>query len=222
MVPDILSCLKYIPTFSEVPLTALASLAECATKKKFAKNCVIINEGDPAGPLFIILSGKVRVYLVSESGKSVTLSIQKIGSYFGELSLLDDQPRSASIITLEPTLCAMIQKQAFVDWLAAHTEEAALGVMRGLTRRIRCLTDNVRGLALFDVYTRLARALHESAVVQDDQLIILEKISHQELANQVGSSREMVSKIMKDLSTGGYLEKSGKTIRIIKPLPMRW
>ncbi|MEI7867341.1 MAG: Crp/Fnr family transcriptional regulator [Candidatus Methylumidiphilus sp.] len=220
MLLDILACLKTISTFSDVPEPALSALAECATKKSFGKNCLIINEGDTAGPLFIILTGKVRVFLDSESGKSVTLSIQRSGSYFGELSLLDDQPRSASIVTLEPTLCAIIPQSAFVAWL--RDEEASLGVMRGLTRRIRSLTDNVRGLALCDVYTRLSKTLHELAVVQNDELVIIEKISHQELANQIGSSREMVSKIMKDLTTGGYLSINGKIIHILKPLPAGW
>jgi CRP/FNR family cyclic AMP-dependent transcriptional regulator len=219
---DILDCLKNIPTLSEVPPPALSELAECATKKSFSKNCLIFCEGDPAGPLYIILSGKVRVFLDSESGKTVTLSIQKSGSYFGELSLLDDRPRSASIVTLEPTLCAMIPKKAFVAWLAANPEDASLAVMRGLTRLIRSLTDNVRGLALSDVYTRLAKTLHELAVVQNDELLILDKISQQELANTIGSSREMVSKIMKDLTNGGYLSIKGKVIRILKPLPANW
>ena len=218
----LLSCLKNIPTFSEVPDAALEPLANCASRKSFLKNTLIISEGDPAGPLFIILSGKVRVFLDSEAGKSVTLGVQKSGSYFGELSLLDDEPRSASIMTLEPTLCALIPKQAFVNWLRAHPEDAALGVMRGLTRRIRTLTDNVRGLALYDVYTRLSKILHGLAVVENDELLIREKVSHQELANQVGSSREMVSKIMKDLANGGYLAMEGKVVRILKPLPAGW
>lgn len=218
----VLSCLKNIPTFSEVGEAELAVLADCATRKSYPKHNLIISEGDPAGPLFIIVSGKVRVFLDSESGKSVTLAIQKPGSYFGELSLLDDQPRSASIITLEPTVCALIPKQAFARWLRDHSEEVALGIMRGLTKRIRTLTENVRGLALYDVYTRLAKALHELAVEENDELIIKEKVSHQDLANQVGSSREMVSKIMKDLTTGGYLAVEGKTLRIVKPLPAGW
>ena len=222
IVEMLLTCLKNIPTFSEVPDSALVPLADCATRKNFAKNTLIISEGDPAGPLFVILSGKVRVFLDSEAGKSITLSVQKSGSYFGELSLLDDQPRSASIVTLEPTTCALIPKQAFVNWLRENSEDVALGVMRGLTRRIRTLTDNVRGLALYDVYTRLSKALHEQAVVENDELVIRDKLSHQDLANQVGSSREMVSKIMKDLATGGYLAIDGKTVRILKPLPSGW
>ena len=219
---QVLACLKNIPTFSEVAEAELSALADCATRRNYPKNNLIINEGDPAGPLFIILSGKVRVFLDSEAGKTVTLSVQKSGSYFGELSLLDDQPRSASIITLEPTFCALIPKQAFANWLRAHHEVVALGMMRGLTRRIRTLTDNVRGLALYDVYTRLSKTLHALAVVEDDELVIKEKLSHQELANQIGSSREMVSKIMKDLATGGYLAIEGKTVRILKPLPAGW
>ncbi len=219
---DILACLKNIPTFSEVPEAALSTLADSATRKSFPKNSLVIMEGDPAGPLFIILTGKVRVHLDSEAGKSITLSIQKSGSYFGELALLDDQPRSASVSTLEPTLCALIPRNAFMNWLQAHPEDAALGVMRGLTRRIRILTDNVRGLALFDVYTSLSKRLHELAIVENDELVIREKISHQELANQVGSSREMISKIMKDLSQGGYLAVQGKTVHILKPLPAGW
>jgi CRP/FNR family cyclic AMP-dependent transcriptional regulator len=219
---DILTCLKNIPTFSEVPESVLSALAECASKQSFAKNCLIFSEGDPSGPLYIILTGKVRVFLVSGSGKSITLSIQKGGSYFGELSLLDDQPRSASVVTMESTLCAMIPKPAFVAWLEDHPKDAALGVMRGLTRMVRNLTNNVRGLALCDVYTRLSKTLHELATVENDELVILEKISHQELANQVGSSREMISKIMKDLTKGGYLSVKGKVIRILKTLPAGW
>ncbi len=219
---EILACLRKIPALSEVPESALSTLADSATRKSFPKNSLILMEGDPAGPLFIILSGKVRVYLGNEAGKSITLSIQQSGSYFGELSLLDDQPRSASVVTVEPTLCALIPKKVFVDWLRANPEDVALCVMRGLTRRIRALTENVRGLALCDVYTRLSKRLHELAVVENDELVIREKISHQELANQVGSSREMVSKIMKDLTTGGYLSIERKTVRILKPLPPGW
>jgi CRP/FNR family cyclic AMP-dependent transcriptional regulator len=94
--------------------------------------------------------------------------------------------------------------------------------MRGLVRCIRSLNDNVRGLALYDVYTRLSRALYKQAELENDDLVIREKPSHRELANQIGSSREMVSKIMKDLTLGGYLSVEGKTVRILKRLPSAW
>jgi CRP/FNR family cyclic AMP-dependent transcriptional regulator len=219
---DVLISLKNIPYFQDVPEEVLAKLADSANRKTYAKNTVIINEGDESGPLFIILSGKVRVYLSNEAGKSITLAMLKSGSYFGELSLLDDKPRSASVFTMEPTQCALIPKQTFRKWLCDHPDDAPLAVMRGLTRLIRSLTDNVRGLALTDVYSRLSKTLHELAAEENDELVIREKISHQELANRVGASREMVSKIMKDLSFGGYLSVTGKVIRILKPLPASW
>ncbi|MBS1214468.1 MAG: cyclic nucleotide-binding protein [Proteobacteria bacterium] len=219
---DTLAGLKNIPFFAEVPDAVLSALAGCAIRKTFPKNAVIITEGDEAGPLFIILSGKVRVYLSNEDGKVVTLSEQREGSYFGELSLLDDQPRSASIMTVEPTVCALIPKQAFHTWLREHPDDAALGLMRGLTRRIRVLTENVRGLALSDVYGRLARTLTDLAENDGEVLAIKDKLSHQELANMVGSSREMVSKLMKDLSSGGFISTEGRRIRILKKLPASW
>jgi CRP/FNR family cyclic AMP-dependent transcriptional regulator len=219
---DTLAGLKNIPFFTDIPDDVLAALASSAVRRTFPKNAVIITEGDESGPLFIILSGKVRVYLSNEDGKMVTLSDQREGSYFGELSLLDDQPRSASVMTVEPTVCALIPKQAFHAWLKEHPDDAALGLMRGLTRRIRVLTENVRGLALSDVYGRLVRILTGLAEADGDGLAIKDKISHQELANMVGSSREMVSKLMKDLSSGGFISTEGRRIRILKKLPASW
>ena len=222
MQVETITGLKNIPYFAEIPEPVLAALAASSIKKSYPKNNIIIHEGDDTGPLFIILSGKVRVFLSSEDGKVVTLSVQREGSYFGELSILDDEPRSASVMTLEPTVCALIPKHAFTAWLRDHPEEAALHLMRGLTRRIRVLTENVRGLALSDVYGRLAKILRDMAEEDSEGLVVKDKLSHQDLANMVGSSREMVSKIMKDLCNGGYLSSEGKIIRIHRKLPPSW
>lgn len=219
---DTLAGLKNIPFLADVPDDVLADLASSAIRKTFPKSAVIITEGDEAGPLFIILSGKVRVYLSNEDGKMVTLSEQKEGSYFGELSLLDDQPRSASVMTVEPCVCALIPRQAFHAWLKQHPDGAALALMRGLTKKIRILTENVRGLALSDVYGRLVRTLNDLAEEDEEGLAIKDKVSHQDLANMVGSSREMVSKLMKDLSSGGYLSTEGRRIRLLRKLPASW
>lgn len=219
---EILAGLKKIPYFVEVPDVALAKLADMAIRKHFPKNGMIINEGEKTGSLFIILEGKVQVFLSNEAGKVVTLSIQSSGSYFGELSLLDDEPRSASVSALEPSLCCLIPKSAFRNWLLEYPEEAALGVIRGLTRRIRVLTENVRGLALTDVYGRLVKLLRDLAVEEGEHLLVREKLSHQDLANMVGSSREMISKIMKDLSTGGYITIENRNILINRSLPASW
>jgi CRP/FNR family cyclic AMP-dependent transcriptional regulator len=222
---DILATLKKIPFFAEIAEPVLGKLADGAVIKNFNKNVVIINEGDEAGPLFIILSGKVRVFLSNEDGKVVTLSEQKEGSYFGELSLLDHEPRSASVMTLEPTTCALIPKPTFGSWVGAYPEEAGLALIRGLTKRVRMLTENVRSLALSDVYGRLVKVLNDIADPVEGEVgqwVVEGKISHQELANLVGSSREMISRILKDLSRGGYVVKDGKKMRILRRLPASW
>ena len=222
---DILTTLKQIPFFAEIDDSILGKLADGAVIKSFLKNVVILSEGDEAGPLFIILSGRVRVFLSNEEGKVVTLSEQREGSYFGELSLLDHEPRSASIMTLEPTVCALIPKPAFVAWLSAYPEDAGLALIKGLTRRVRLLTENVRSLALSDVYGRLVKVLTEMArpvAGETGQWVVDGKISHQELANLVGSSREMISRILKELSRGGYVVKEGKSLLIKRRLPASW
>lgn len=218
---NLLEGLTRIPYFSDISQDTLKSLASHASHRTYAKNAIIVNEGDDAGPLFVILSGKVRVFLSNESGKVITLSIQESGSYFGELSLLDDAPRSASVMTLEKTVCGLIAKSEFKKWLSDHPD-ASSGIITGLTRRIRTLTESVRGFALFDVYGRLNRLLSELAEDTPGRPTILERPSHQEMANRIGASREMVSKIMKDLVSGGYLTVDGKTIIINRRLPAEW
>lgn len=218
---SMLDGLRRIPYFFDVSEETLKSLASRASHKTFPKNAIVINEGDDAGPLYVILSGKVRVFLSSEAGKVITLSIQEAGSYFGELSLLDDSPRSASVMTLEKTVCGLIAKSEFKKWLSEHPD-LAFCIIKGLTRRIRILTESVRGFALFDVYGRLSRLLSELAVDTDGKPTIPDRPSHQEIANRIGSSREMVSKIMKDLVNGGYLTVAGKTLVINRKLPASW
>lgn len=218
---QVLAGLKNIPYFSEVPEQDLAKLAMSAVKKTYPKNVVVINEGDEAGSLFIILGGRVQAFLSNESGRTVTLSTQESGSFFGELSLLDGEPRSASVITLESTQCILVPRHAFRVWLQEHPN-AALSIIHSLTRRIRHLTESVRGLALSDVYGRLIKTLNNLAVADGPIWVIDPRPSHQDLANLVGCSREMVSRIMKDLVRGEYLAIAGKKIRINRKLPSSW
>ncbi|QSA96224.1 Crp/Fnr family transcriptional regulator [Methylococcus sp. EFPC2] len=222
MPHNTLSGLKSIPYFSDIPDEILSKLAACAVRKTFPKGAIIINEGDEAGPLFVVLSGRVRTFLNDENGKEVTLSMQGQPSYFGELSLLDGQPRSASVMTMEATVCALVPRQAFLGWLHAHPDEAGMGLMRGLTKRIRLLTENVRGLMLFDVYGRLVRTLMELAVEENGEWVVKERFKHQELGSIVGASREMISKIMKELSDDGYVTVEPKSIRIHRKPPTPW
>ena len=198
---------------------ALRPLLRRAVTKSYPKNAVIVSEGDTTDGLYVIVSGKVRIFLANENGKEVTLGVEGPGQYFGEMTL-DGGPRSASVMTVEPSKFLVVPKADLDTFLAAHPG-FAMHVLRKLIRRVRILTDNVKSLALQDVYGRFTRLLHELAVEQDGKLVV-EKTTQQELASRIGASREMVSLILKDLTRGGYLTIAGRTIVINKKLPMEW
>jgi CRP/FNR family cyclic AMP-dependent transcriptional regulator len=195
-------------------------LAQGATLRTFPKNAVVVNEGDRTDSLYIILSGRVRVFLADEEGHEVTLGTQGPGEYFGEM-VLDEGPRSASIMTLEPCRFAVVSKEAFTAFLASHPD-FSVRLIRKLIHRARALTNNVRSLALLDVYGRVARLLLDMAVEQDGKRMIPEKLTQQDIASRVGASREMISLILKDLSAGGFISIAGKRITVNKELPKHW
>ena len=200
---------------------ALRSLAEHAVIKSFPKNSFIINEGDESGSLHIILTGKVRVLLSNMKGREVTLGFEGPGQYFGELAILDDSPRSASVMTTEKSSCIVISKSIFKTWLGENPE-ANVSVIKGLVQTIRDLTSNVKGLALLDVYGRLIRILRKMSIDRDGIIVIPDRPTQQELASMIGASREMVTRIFHDLSLGGYITLEGKSLIINKKLPPSW
>lgn len=213
--------LRNIPLFSDLSEPDLAVLSSHTNTKKFPKNAIIINEGDRTDSLYVILSGKVRAFLSDEHGKEIVLDIEGPGEYFGEIALLDEAPRSASVMTVEPCTFAIISKDDFKECLSKHPD-IAINLIRELTRRIRLLTNNVKGLALRDVYGRVARTLSSLAKEENGQQAIPEKLTQQEIANMVGASREMVSRILKDLTSGGYIKIENRRITIRRKLPAGW
>lgn len=213
--------LKTIPLFSILGGEELEAISQLAVTKNYPKNSVIINEGDQTDSLYVILSGKVKVFLTDDQQKEVIVAIQREGDYFGELALLDEEPRSASVMTMEPSTMLMIAKSAFERYLASNPK-IAISLMRGLTQRLRVTTENVKSLALMDVYGRIARTLLQLGKEDDGRYVIGEKLTHQDLANMVGASREMVSRIMKDLTKGGYITVEGRQMFIKEKLPHGW
>jgi CRP/FNR family cyclic AMP-dependent transcriptional regulator len=209
------------PIFPELSQDDLRFVADYGVSRTYAKNTILVSEGDPSDLFYIILSGKVKVYLSDEKGKEVLLNIQGPGEYFGELALIDEAPRSASIMTLESCQMAVVSRAGFERCLEEHPS-FALGLIRILVRRIRSLTEQVRGLALLDVYGRVANSLLHMATEQEGKLVIDQRLTQQEIANMVGASREMVSRIMKDLSTGGYIRIEDKRIVISRKFPTSW
>ncbi len=190
-------------------------------KRSYPKGAVIINEGDESDTFYIIQSGKVKVFVSDEQGKEAILRIQGPGECFGELALIDHEPRSASVVTLEDACLLVVSKGSFERCIAENPSLVSK-LVRTLIQRIRALTENFKSLALQDVYHRLARLLMDLAVKQDDQWVIDQRLTHQDIGNMIGASREMVSRIMKDLEKGNYLEKQQHKVIILRRLPSSW
>jgi CRP/FNR family cyclic AMP-dependent transcriptional regulator len=221
MSEEVFAALKNIPFLHSVPETLLLPLAQNATRRTFPKNAMILCEGDEGHSLYVLLSGKVRVFLGDEKGNLIILQDMDPGGFFGELSILDGGGRSASVTALQPTVCGIISRQEFLRWLH-DSPEAAFSVILGLTGMVRRLTGNVRSLGLLDVYGRLAALIQEMAEPVEGVPTIARFPSHQELANRVGSCREMVTRIMRTLVKGGYVETEGRILRVRKKLPKAW
>lgn len=198
----------------------IRALSARGVVRSFPKNTIIVTEGDETNSLYIIVSGRVKVFLSNDAGKEVVLGTQGPGEYFGEMAL-DGRPRSASVMTVEPSQFAVIPKANVRDFLRDHPE-FAVHMIEKLIGRVRTLTENFKGLALLDVYGRVARLLLELAIDQDGKLVVGENLTHQEIASRIGASREMISKIFKDLTLGGYISVEKRRITINKTPPKRW
>jgi CRP/FNR family cyclic AMP-dependent transcriptional regulator len=212
--------LRNIPLFESLTDQERQAIANMATTRSLPANSIVVNEGDHTDSMYVILSGKVKIFLNDEDGKEVTLGIEGPGDYFGEM-VLDGGLRSASVMALEPSQFSIIQKHDLEKYLQQNPA-VSLGIIRQLIGRIRTLSDNVRSLALLDVYGRLRKLLLDLAVEENGERVIKEKLTQQELANRVGASREMVSKILKDLTIGGYVKIDRKIITVVKDPPKGW
>lgn len=213
--------IRNIPLFSGLNEDALEGIIKLATKRTFAKNAVIINEGDETDSLYLISSGKVKIILSDEDGKEIIISILNAGDFFGELSLIDEEPRSACVVTMDACQFSIITKLDFTRFL--HTNpEVTTNLLKVLSKRIRAANENIESLALMDVYGRVARTLLQYAKNVDGKMTITERLTQKDIANMIGASREMVSRIFKDLSTGGYITVDHGTITINEKLPHGW
>jgi CRP/FNR family cyclic AMP-dependent transcriptional regulator len=206
--------------FAPLAESTLHAIASAGVMRTFPKNTVLIHEGDVGDSVFIIMSGRVKVYASSSAGREFVISFHGPGEYVGEM-MLDGSPRSASVITVEPTTCAIVSRQNFRDFLLAHPD-FAINLILKLIHRVRATTESVKSLALSDVYGRLARLLTALAHPVDGRHVVPEKLTHQEIADRVGASRDMVGKLMKDLVAGGYLAVEDRTIVLLKKLPHGW
>ena len=209
------------PEFSSVLKDdLLQEIAAQGNVRRYPTGTVLISEGDRSDVLYIVLAGRVRVYSSNEAGKEVTVITHGAGEYVGELAL-DGNPRSASVMTLEPTTCAVVPGANLRAFLQTHPD-FALHIIHKLIWRVRQATDNIKSLALQDVYGRVVRLLDELAVPDGDVRVVRGRITQREIAERVGSSREMVGRILKDLVVAGCLSLGSGQIAIQKKLPARW
>jgi len=198
----------------------LREIAAAGVVRSYPKNAVLINEGDVGDALYIVLSGRLKVYASNESGKEVVIDFHGPGEYVGEMSL-DGAPRSASVVTVEPTTCAIVGRAHFREFVLAHPD-FALHLIEKLIHRARLATENVKSLALSDVYGRLARLLNTLARDVDGRQVVAERLTQQEIAERVGASRDMISRLLKDLVGGGYVAIEERRMVILRKLPPAW
>jgi CRP/FNR family cyclic AMP-dependent transcriptional regulator len=213
--------LENVPLFSGLSKAALAEVEQHGSIKTYRKNTIIMNQGDATDSLYVILSGSVKVFISGDDGREAVLNHQGKGEYFGDLALIDKQPRVASVITMESSKFMIISRPDFMKCLSANPE-IALNLIRPMTSRIRMLAQNVSSLALLDVYGRVARTLLQMATEQPDGDMVTDKVTQQDIADMVGASRAMVSRILTDLKTGGYISIDKKRITIQQRLPTHW
>lgn len=211
-----LELLRRVPLFSALTASQSASITDAIVKKRFKRSEMIVEQGKKSDALYIILTGRARVMSTDGRGREVILATLQPGDYIGEMSLIDDEPHSATVRTELQTDVLMLGREAFSRCLPENSS-MSYNIMLGLVRRLRHADRKIESLALMDVYGRVARSLLEFA--KDDgegKLVIRDKISRQDLAKMVGASREMVSRVMKDLEERGFVQTQEDGSVIVK------
>ena len=213
-VGDRTMAIKAVPFFTQLSDRELDVIRAVASEKTYPKNAVVLTEGEMGDSLYMIQSGKVKVFIGDEEGREIILKILGPGAFFGEMSMIDKQPRSASVTTIEASAFQVLTHAAFEKCVEQEPRIANM-VMQILAQRVREADRKIGTLALMDVYGRVASTLLELAVHTNGKLVVSEKLSQQELANMVGASREMVNRILKDLTDRGCISIESKSITII-------
>ncbi len=213
--------LDKVTLFASLSPDARAAISERFTAKMFARHTVLITEGDESDTFFALIQGKVKVYLADDQGREIIITQQGEGFYFGELASMGNLPRSASVMTLETCRVAMISGTEFMKILREYPD-VAIQLIRELAHRLKDTTNSLRSFALLDVYGRVTQLLRELAVDEGDVLVVHDRPTQQTMAKMVGASREMVGRILRELTTGGYIALDGKRLKILRSFPAGW
>lgn len=200
-----LDLIRRVPLFSLLTEEQARSVADGVVKRRYRRGELVVEQGKKSDALFILLNGRARVLTSDARGREVILAVLEAGDYVGEMSLIDGQPHSASVRCEIQTDMLILGQPEFARCLPENSS-LSYAIMRGLVARLRAADRQIESLALLDVYGRVARTLLEMSEEVDGQKIIRNKVSRQDMAKVVGASREMVSRVMKDLEERGVIE----------------
>jgi CRP/FNR family cyclic AMP-dependent transcriptional regulator len=218
-VSDIVELLRKVPLFSGLDREDLATLASIVTRKEFGKRETLFHQGDPGDEFMILTEGSVKVELMNSEGKELTLTILTPFQFLGELALLDDVPRSATVVSMEQSVLLSVNKRDFARILETYPR-MSIPMLRQLTRRVRVLTDDIASMAFLDSYSRVTRKIlnlaEEMGVPNAEGHILIDRaLTHQQLANLVGTTRETVTKILNEMKDNGLLDIRRHRITIL-------
>jgi CRP/FNR family cyclic AMP-dependent transcriptional regulator len=196
--PVSVTALRTLPIFDSLGEDRLAPIARLASLRGVPRNTTVLHAGDQTDNVYLILVGVMKVLISDEQGREAILSMLGPGDLFGEMGVIDDHPRSATVTTVEPCELIVITKSDFKRCLAENFD-VSLYIMRSLVHRLRTADRKIESLALMDVYGRVARVLLDMAEAEDGSMVVKRKVSKQDIAKMIGASREMVSRVMRDL-----------------------
>ena len=216
-----LDLIRRVPLFSLLTNDQAQGIADSVVKRRFRRGEIVVEHGKKSNALFILLTGRARVLTADSRGREVILAVLQPGDYVGEMSLIDNEPHSATVRAEVQTDMLILGRAEFARCLPENSS-LSYAIMRGLVYRLRAADRQIESLALLDVYGRVARMLLELATEHEGKLMILEPLTQQDMASRVGCSREMISRILKDLRAGGYVKMDGDRMVIAKKPPRNW
>lgn len=209
--PVSITALRTFSMFSGLADASLEPIAKVSNMRRVPRGSIVVRAGDKTDFVYLVLSGSLKVLVSDEEGREVILSMLGPGELFGEMGVLDDNPRSATVVTVVPSDLIVIAKSDFKRVLQENFE-VSMFIMRNLVARLRTADRKIESLALMDVYGRVARLLLEMADDVNGEKVVNRKISKQDIAKMIGASREMVSRVMKDLHLQGLIEETNGKI----------
>ena len=206
-----IAVLQSLPVFESMPVAQMEALGRLASLRHVPRSTVVLREGEETNAIYFILNGALKVLVSDIEGREVILTMLGRGELFGEMGALDDNPRSATVVATQPSDLVMISKVDFQQCLL-NNFDVSLFIMRGLAKRLRLADRKIESLVLLDVYGRVARLLLDLSEQEEGRRVINRRVTKQDIAKMIGASREMVSRVMKDLQHQGLIEEEENRI----------